>query len=208
MAKYRMLEMADMRQTGERKSYPRMEITGQVSSDELIEAICRGSAYSKGDVRGVILSMAECLAQEMKRGCSVRVDGLGTFAPSLGLKADACPETADAAEHRNSQSVVVRGINFRPDKELVRETGRGIQLERSSKKTVRSSTTYSLEERTEMAREYLQSHPFMTVSDYCNLTGLLSTQAGKELRALVADPQSGFDTAGRGSHRVYIKKEA
>ena len=208
MAKYKMLEMPDLRQTGERKSYPRMEITGQTSMEELVEAVVRRSTFGKGEVSGILMDLADCLAQEMKRGHSVKIDGVGTFTPALGLKADAQPETADDVAHRNAQSIEVRGVNFRPDKKLVRETGRGIVLERSSKKTARSSDKHSPEKRAEMARAFLQSRPFMTVADYCALTGLLSTMAGRELRALAADPASGIGTAGRGSHRVYVRIQA
>lgn len=54
--------------------------------------------------------------------------------------------------------------------------------------------------------QYLNEHPYLTVLEYQKLTGLLRTTATNELKQWAALPDSGIDTSGRGSHRVYIKK--
>ena len=96
----------------------------------------------------------------------------------------------------------MRGVNFRADKQLIAMTRSGIRLERATYKNHRSSARYTEEERRQLALDYLKSHPFLTVADYCRLTGLLPTAARNELRRLAADPESGIDTAGIASHRV------
>ena len=57
-----------------------------------------------------------------------------------------------------------------------------------------------------MALDYLDTHPFLTVSEYQNLTGLLRTAASTELRQWAKISDSGIGIAGKGVHRVYIKK--
>lgn len=54
--------------------------------------------------------------------------------------------------------------------------------------------------------EALGSHPFLTVSEYQRLTGLLRTTASTELHQWADRSDSGIDIAGRGVHRVYIRK--
>lgn len=46
----------------------------------------------------------------------------------------------------------------------------------------------------------------MTVAEYKQLTGLSHTTAGKELKKWAATPNSGIYFKGKGSHKIYIKK--
>ena len=207
MAKYRMQEMPDMRQTGERKLYPRMEMEGQISTDDLAESISEGSSFTTGDVKGMIAALARQLAFGMRNGMSVKIDGIGIFSASLALDDNLEVEAVGNDVRHNARSIVVRGVNFRADKQLIAMTRSGIRLERATYKNHRSSARYTEEERRQLALDYLKSHPFLTVADYCRLTGLLPTAARNELRRLAADPESGIDTAGIASHRVYVAKK-
>ena len=197
MAKYRMQEMPDMRQTGERKLYPRMEMEGQISTDDLAESISEGSSAA----------LARQLAFGMRNGMSVKIDGIGIFSASLALDDNLEVEAVGNDVRHNARSIVVRGVNFRADKQLIAMTRSGIRLERATYKNHRSSARYTEEERRQLALDYLKSHPFLTVADYCRLTGLLPTAARNELRRLAAEPGSGIGTAGVASHRVYVAKK-
>lgn len=203
-----MQEMPDLNQTGEQRSYPRLILDGQTTTDELAEAIAAGTTFGAGEVKGLLSALAERLAVEMRRGKSVKVDGIGTFTAALGLREGFDPETPGTATRRNARSITVRTIRFRPDKALVSETGRGLRLERAEEKAAASSARYTPEERAALARDFLERRPVLRVADYCRLTGLLPTMAREELRRLAADPQSGLAADGAGSHRVYVKRTA
>ena len=62
------------------------------------------------------------------------------------------------------------------------------------------------EERLGLAREFLETHSYLTVSDYAALTGLLRNAAAKELRRWAEDETSGIGRSGRGTHRVYVRR--
>ena len=109
--------------------------------------------------------------------------------------------------HRNAQSIQVGGINFRADRGLIRRTNLECRLERTRLKPRKSSQKYTPEERLRIARQYLEEHAFLTTTDYQSLTGLLRTAATLELKKWASDPTSGIGIAGRGAHRVYVKKE-
>ena len=208
MARYKMQEMPDLNQTGERRSYPRLILDGQTTTDELAGAIAAATTFGAGEVKGLLGALAERLAVEMRRGKSVKLDGIGTFTAALGLREGFEAETPGAAARRNARSICVKGVSFRPDKALVSATGRGLSLERVGGRAAASSDRYTPAERAAMALAFLDERPVLRVADYCRLTGLRPTRAREELRRLAADPQSGLAADGKGSHRVYVKRPA
>lgn len=147
------------------------------------------------------------MAHQLGQGYSVKVDNLGLFTASLELKKDKeREEVSEDATHRNAQSIRVGSVKFRPDKKFVKLTDKNCNLERSQHKFARSSQKYTAEERLELVRKYLNTNPFITVNEYAALTGLCRTPAAKEIKALSQQPDSGIDSMGRGTHRVYIRK--
>jgi len=140
-------------------------------------------------------------------GYSVRIDGLGTFNAKLGVRKDKEQDAFEEGEQkRNAQSIEVNGIGFRADKELISKTDRECDLERGGVSRLKVSK-YSLEERIVLAKKYLENHVMMRVGDYATLTGLSHSKASIELRELCERPDAGFKAQGRGSHRVYIKRD-
>jgi hypothetical protein len=143
----------------------------------------------------------------MAEGKSVKLDGIGTFSPSLALCKDKEREkTGEGETHRNARSIVVGSVNFRVDRKMVRRINGRCLLERAPWKSQRSSQKYTPEQRLALAVRYLEKHSFLTVYEYRRLTGLLRTTATNELRQWAYTPGSGIGIDGRGTHRVYIKK--
>lgn len=207
MAKYRMEEMNDLNGTGRRQLYPRMEITGQVDLKELARSISGGTTFTPGDVIGVVGTLQQRIAQYMAEGKVVKIDGIGTFTASLKLRKGCEPEFADSSDtRRNARSVRVGGVIFRPAKELVSDINMLFHPIRSTRKSRRSSSEYTSEQRLALAVKFLEQAPYLTVADYCRLTGLLHSMAAKELHKWATTPESGIDSSGTGSHRVYVRK--
>lgn len=208
MAYYIMEEMPDMQNTGRRITYPKFARIESVSTKELAQRIGDVSGFSAGDIEGVLLQTAVELANLMANGCSVKIDGIGTFTPSLALRKGKEREDAEeGSKHRNAQSIVVGSVNFRVDKTMIRNINMRCRLERSPWKRQRSSQKFTPEERLALAVNYLNEHPFLTIREYRKLTGLLQTSATNELRQWAELPDSGIGIAGRGAHRVYVKKQ-
>lgn len=207
MPKYIMEEMPDIHGTGERILYPRLAMVEQMSTEDFVREIASSSGFNIGNVEGVITQIAIELAHQMEQGKSVKLDGVGTFTPSLALYEDKEREKAGEGEtHRNARSIVVGNVNFRVDKVLVRRINGRCELERAPWKAQRSSQKYTPEQRLALAVKYLDQHPFLTVYEYRKLTGLLRTTATEELQRWAKLPDSGIGIDGRGTHRVYIKK--
>ena len=101
----------------------------------------------------------------------------------------------------------IGGVNFRVDREMVRNISERCRLERAPWKKQKSSNKFTPEQRLTLALKYLDEYPFLTVREYQKLTGLLQTAATNELRKWGHQPDSGIEITGRGTHRVYTKKK-
>lgn len=208
MAQYTMQEMNDLHNEGETLLYPRMVITDCCEGDTLAERMAEGTTFSAGEIQGMFHLLARELSHQMAQGRSVKIEGVGLFTPSLSLKKGKKREAPDGnGTRRNAESIEVGGVNFRPDKELLYELNRFCKLERMPGKFGRRVSKYSPEQRMELAKHFLASHPVLTVSDYVKLTGLSKTTAGRELRNWHQLPDSEICAMGRGAHRVYVLKK-
>ena len=208
MARYIMEEMPDIQKTGKRITYPKFARIDNASIKELAQRVGDVSGFSAGDIEGVLLQTAIEMAHLMAEGRSVKIDGIGTFTPSLALCRDKEREEAEeGAKHRNAQSICVGGVNFRVDRTMIRNINERCRLERAPWKPQRSSKKFTPEQRLTLALKFLDEHAFLTVRNYQRLTGLLQTAATKELKQWADLPESGIDITGRGSHRVYVKKK-
>lgn len=207
MARYIMEEMPDLQNTGKRITYPKFARIDNASLKDLAERVGLASGFSPGDIEGVLLQTAIEMAHLMAEGRSVKIDGIGTFTPALALRRfKEREEAGENGKHRNAQSIYVGGVNFRADRTMIRNVNASCRLERAPWKPQRSSQKFTPEQRLAMALKHLDEHPFLTVRDYRRLTGLLQTAATNELKQWANLPDSGIDTTGRGSHKVYIKK--
>lgn len=208
MAEYIKQEMCDLNRTGEKPVYYRMKIQRNMDMEDFVERITYpGSGLSKGNVMQVMTTVAEHLAYCMAEGQSVTLDGIGTFTPRLGVVKDKEIDSLDGDEpKRNARSIEVNGINYRADKELVRETNLRCNLRRGGISRVWKSP-FTEEERRTRALDYLDEHPFLRIQDYMAITGLKRSSANRELLRLSSDPASGLTISGYGSHRVYVRRK-
>lgn len=208
MAEYTMQEVEDLNNAGKTLLYPRMIIEGKCGSDELAKAMTRGTFISSGEAKAMLCLLGREIAKQMALGRSVKIDGVGLFSPSLGIKKGKERENADGSgTRRNASSIMVNGVHFRPDKELLVETDRRCNLSRAKTKFARHRSRYTPEQRLDLARQLLADQPFITVKGYALLTGLSQTTAGRELRRWAETPGSGIGKDGFGTHRVYVAKE-
>lgn len=208
MARYITQEMSDLNGKGEKRVYYRMKIEENIDSNQFMDEIAfPGSGLSRASVVSVMTAVAEQMARCMARGQSVTLEGIGTFKPKLGVVKDKEADTLVEGEpKRNAQSLEVNGISFRADKKLVRNTNRRCNLTRGGTSRIKPSP-YEEKERLARALQYLDTHPFMRISDYMRITGLKRTSATLELQRFRHDPSSGITFSGWGKHKVYIRKK-
>ena len=210
MAEYDMQELTLPNEDGKRILYPRMQLYGQKDLEYIADKVSYATSFTRGDIKGLVQAITEEIAHSMSEGYSVKIEGLGVFTPSLGLRKDKERESGEeGAPRRNAASICLRDINFRVDKELLYETAGHCTLQRAQyKKCRRSSQMFAPEERLERAKEFMKKNTFMSVAEYCRLTGLLKTTAANELKVWAAQPDSGINYRGRGTHKLYVLRPA
>lgn len=206
MADYVMREMNDVRGDGSKTYYPQIDRFRLFSEDEFIEKMAtNGSGLSAGQVESVLTALKLRLSEMLALGYTVKVRGLGTFSTSLGVKDGKDYESGSEDEvKRNAQSIEVRNIRFKADRDLISLTDMKCNLVRRGEIKLKKVKT-SEEERLDMALKYLETHPFMKVADYRAMTGLNHSYAAAELRKFSSTENSGIRSTGRASHKVYVK---
>ncbi len=203
MAKYIIEEMNNLNGAGT-LNYPRIQQQGQTTLAALAKEISMRGAFTQGDVLGVVSELTKVMAIELGKGNSVKIEGLGIFSVSLGIKKGKELKDPSRMKHINAQRITIRGINFRTQKGFATEVNTHFRPTRSKRLHPRSNFDTTPEERLLLALKFLQTRPFLRVADYCTLTGLLATTAQKELVKWSNDPNSGLTFKGYGSHKVYV----
>ena len=206
MAKYIKQEMVDLSGKGEEKIYYRLQTERNIDFTELTQHIEQHHGLmNRGLVKNVMSHIVDEMAELLGKGYSVSIDGLGTFRASIGLEKDKEMDTFDEDDtKRNARSLRLTGINYRADKDLIKQANRHCKLERAGESRLHH-TPYSKEERLNLAQQYLEEHGAMRVAQYMELTGLSRTKATLELKEFRQDASTGITFLGRGSTKVYVK---
>lgn len=200
MPQYTVQTMPDLKGQGHTVKYPRMLIRERICLRTLAEHIEQSSSFTVADVEGVMAAVSRQLSRLAAQGCSVKIDGLGTFCPTLGWRKGVERESAVGGK-RNAVSIEVDGFSFRPDKELVRTTQTHCLLQRAHAPSYASPSQDS-KERWEAARRHLERNGRLTVGEYACIGRLSRSSASRELKRFL--DQGLLSTRGRAPHRYYI----
>lgn len=202
-AKYIKKEIADLNGTGRTQAYYKM-VTRAMNHEQFIDVLCRDGSLPRSIYKAVLTQIAEKLPGCLANGFSVKIDEVGLFTARLGVRKDMLPDAFEPGEtKRNASSIEVRGVSFKADPELIRKTRTKCVLSSGGVSRLKKPKT-TLEERTAMARKFLEKYHLMRVMDYVRLTGLSKTTASLELRKIADDPASGITFRGRGSQKFYV----
>ena len=195
-AKYIKREIPDLNGTGRTQAYYQMELK-PMSFESFVSQCAREGNMEESQILAVMSLVSEKLALCMAEGFSVKLDGIGTFNAKLGVRSDMLQDAFEPGEpSHNAKSIGVTGVAYRADKDLIRTTRHKCVLERGGVSRIKKSK-FTLEERIEKARDFLQKNMFMRVPDYMRLTGLSRTTASQELRKLALNPSTGITSRGR-----------
>ena len=202
--------MPDVHKTGTNLVYYRMERNETLEYSEFIQRCNSGhKLYGPSILQGAIMVVCEQLATELAKGNNVKIDGLGTFHARLGLSTYRPGKNMDTFEEGtpklNAASLMVTGVGYRADRELVRAVNRKCELKRGGESRLKKPK-YTKEERVERAIQYLRREGFMHVKDYARINGLSYTTAYREMRYDLVGSAT-ITSRGRKSARIFFLKQ-
>ncbi|MDD4636282.1 MAG: HU family DNA-binding protein [Bacteroidales bacterium] len=159
------------------KEYARIVHGGMIPIDKLAEEIADASSFTKGDVMGMLTTIAEGLARHLSQGESVELEGLGIF--SVGLER----KKGEPEKDQKGLMTQFSRVKFRASRSMKRKLST-MRLVKSKECTAPSLTD---EQRLQVALTFLNKTPFMTRMDYQRITGLHKSAAIKDLNRWVSE---------------------
>mgnify|MGYP002621613640 CR=1 FL=1 len=215
MANYILQELPEEMSEGKKIIFPKMQTYSLHDYETVIKHMRDYSgSISDGLIRAVFDALTSVMESWMPLGHTIKIDGLGVFSLSLGfdtstpsekeMAKDSGSEDSPKAKYRH---VCIKGINFKPDPELLEKMNLQANFDRIEKDIVSArKVRYNNEERLAKARDIISQHGYMTLTDYTIATGMSRTAASIDLKRIVADTTSGITTRGSHSHKVWVAR--
>ena len=213
MPKYILQELPEEMTDGKKIVYPKMQTYSLHDYETVIEHMRDyAGSISEGMIKAVFDALVSVMKSWMPMGHNIKIDGLGVFSLTLGFDESSPSEKAeskntDGDPKTKYRHVCIKGINFKPDAKLLQALNKEATFERGEADVqVPQKTKLSRKERITRAKAIIAKSGFMTLYDYANATHQSRSVASKDLRQIVADPNSGITTRGTHSHKVWITK--
>lgn len=202
MANYFIQELPEELSEGQKIIFPKMQTYSMHDYETVLEHMRVYSAnISEGVMRAVFDALVSTMVSWMPLGHTIKIDGLGVFSLSLGFD-DGIPSETPKEKYRH---ICIKGINFKPDPKLLKELNKEATFDRvETKATPKQKPAHTLEERIAIARQLIGKNGFMTLPDYVRATGLSRSTASRDLKNIVANPESHITIRGTHSHKVWV----
>lgn len=214
MAKYILQELPGEMTDGKKIVFPKMQTYSLHDYETVIQHMRDyAGSISEGMIKAVFDALVSTMESWMPMGHNIKIDGLGVFSLTLGFDESSPSEkeelkNTDGDPKTKYRHVYIKGINFKPDQKLLQALNKEASFERSEAEVqVPQKTKLTREARLAKAKAIIEKNGFMTLYDYANATHQSRSVASKDLRQIVADPNSGITTRGTHSHKVWIAKK-
>lgn len=163
---------------GEKKYHARVVSYNTVETEQIIHEIHSACTLTRGDTKACLIELSRVLAEKLKGGERVHLEGLGYFQVTLQCDSD------DTNPKTRANHVSYKTVKFHPDKELNHEMRR-LKVERSDiRKHSERVDNDTVEAR---LMEYLEQHGSITRRELEILCGLTRTTAGRHITRLVRE---------------------
>ncbi len=210
MPKYRLIEMPDLGNTGIRKIYPKLNTYETISTEKLIKKmVFHNGALSPSVIEAAITDLNDMIVKLLSAGHKVKLDGLGTFSLALGFEDDESVEITTDSERIKKRKVGVKNVNFKPAPDFIKSlkmtTDKELEREMPYAKVLKKEL-YDKQTRIDRALSVIENNGFISLRDYAQVNSISRTAASLELKEIDADKTSPIMSVGKGSHKVWVKR--
>ena len=175
--------------------FPRITDSEIVNEQQLAELVASHGTLSRGNAKTTLNDLAEVMAGLLKEGKTISIPSLGSFKLSIGTDSEIPPDS-----DRRMQSIIVRGVNFQPDQELLDAIGKPTFL---WKPTTGVAIAPTLEQIIPQLLTYFNAHDSITRDEFERIFGLKRTTAYMRLKEL--KEMGIIQTVGNGRERKYVR---
>jgi predicted histone-like DNA-binding protein len=128
MAKYRIYQNKNEKSNGFGKYYAKAKLQGMVNNEELAKRLAsRNTGFSEGNMRGILIDLAEIVRELSYDGKSVKIDNLGIFWLGMKSKGAASPDKFEPTSMIKSH-FRCRATGSGKSKALATTRANGVQL--------------------------------------------------------------------------------
>lgn len=226
MLQYYKLEQRDSFDMKKTRTVYKLKKRATLSPEAFIHEVAKRRGFSETVITGVLADVAQEFEYLLGQGYGVTLPGIGCFTVGVRLKEERMEQLEDeqeaAAEAKeegrrprkvtepNARNIALHHINFRKDKKMFQNVASRLRLQKKERIGGREGVRITIDDRSQKERiaaahAFLETHAFMHVGDYADITGLSRSSAQRELNELVQFPPSGITARGRGSHRVFVR---
>ena len=152
-------------------------------------------SLSRGNAKAALGDLAEVMADLLREGKTINIPSLGSFKIYIGTDSEIRPDS-----DRRMQGIVVRGVNFQPDKGFMDAIGRPTFLWEPSTGVAIAPTADQL---IPQLLTYFKTHDSITREEFERTFGLKRTTAYMRLKEL--EKKGVIHAVGGGRERKYVR---
>ena len=222
---YYKLEQRNLQDPEQTRAVYRLKSGSPVSAKQFIKEVAHRRGFSEATITGVLIDVADELAELLGSGCTVELPGIGLFSLGVRMTHDETSEGANSsATHAvsandstgsepNARSLKLHHINYRKNKEFFKAVASRFNAQDIQRVygregvRIKQSPHPQVKNRMYAAREFLSTHPVMTIRDYAQINKISYIAAQRELKASWQNPIYGIRAHGQGTHRVYVLRD-
>lgn len=178
--KYDIYNISNVAGSGEQRKYVRLKQQKAMTASELEECIQNRCSLTKGDVAAVLSELHDIAVQEFAMGRRFYIPEFGYFSLAVGLD---MPEDKPNKKITGNE-VRLRGINFRPEANLMEDVSREVHHIIRSEYTSQSKM-YEEEQLWAKLQEYFKTNRYITIRLMHTQFGLSRHMAQKWLNLFI-----------------------
>lgn len=180
--------------TNKKRYHARVVSSHRVSTDQLAEEIQKECTLTTADIKAVLITLSDKLAQHLGEGSKVHLEGIGYF--QVNLK---CKEEVRTTNAVRSENVEFKSVSYRADNHLKKHL-KTQKIQRS--KTKIHSATLTEEEIDQTLSTYFATHETITRRQFQVLCSQVKSTAQRLLKRLLDDGK--LRNIATSQHPVYM----
>ena len=180
--------------TNKKRYHARVVSSHRVSTDQLAEEIQKECTLTTADIKAVLITLSDKLAQHLGEGSKVHLEGIGYF--QVNLK---CKEEVRTTNAVRSENVEFKSVSYRADNHLKKHL-KTQKIQRS--KTKIHSATLTGEEIDQTLSTYFATHETITRRQFQVLCSQVKSTAQRLLKRLLDDGK--LRNIATSQHPVYM----